>query len=90
MLHLLFRERIDQADLIKNYSTDYSNDIINDKDYIFNPSKKNYYLLDDLRAVLSKAVMTEMNGSEFRDKVELIYTESKSLVKGNSVNATLE
>lgn len=90
MLHLLFQERIAQVDLIKSYSMNYSNDIINQRNYIFNPGKKNYYLLEDLHTVLSRAVLTQMDGAEFRTKVNKIYEESKSLVEWNSVNETLE
>lgn len=90
MLHLLFRERISQVDLVKSYSTNYDNSIIDDRSFIYNPGKKNYYLLDDLQSILSKAVVTNMEGSEFRNKVNSIYEESQYLVKGNSVNNTLE
>lgn len=90
MLHLLFRERINQVDLVKSYSTNYTNNIVDDRSLIINPSKKNYYLLDDLQTVLSRAVMTQMDGQEFREKVDKIYEESKILVKGNSINNTLE
>lgn len=81
MLHLLFRERIGQVDLVKSYSTNYNNSIIDDRSFIYNPSKKNYYLLDDLQSILSKAVMTPMEGQEFREKVNKIYDESRGLVK---------
>lgn len=90
MLHLLFRERISQVDLVKSYSTNYTNNLVDDRSLILNPSKKNYYLLDDLQSVLSKAVMTQMEGQDFRDRVNKIYDESKNLVKWNSVNNTLE
>jgi len=47
-------------------------------------------LLDDLRAVLSKAVQSKMDSKDFRSKIESIHEESKSLVSGNSVQTTLE
>ncbi len=90
MLHILFYNRINQVALIKNYSSNRrltSNDLNN---LIYNPSKKNYYLLDDLRSVLSRAVQSQMEPVDFREKIEKIHTESEKLVKGNSVQMTLE
>ncbi|MBX9808979.1 hypothetical protein K2X92_01140 [Candidatus Gracilibacteria bacterium] len=90
MLHILFVDRIAQVDLIKNYSStrNYVSDDVNK--YILNPSKKNHYLLDDLKAVLSRAVQSQMESNEFRLKIEGIVNQSKLLVKGNSVNTMLE
>ena len=90
MLHLLFNERIKQVDLIKNYTSSRWITASEDANVIHNPTKKNYYLLDDLRAVLSKAVQSKMDSKDFRSKIESIHEESKSLVSGNSVQTTLE
>jgi hypothetical protein len=81
MLHILFVDRIAQVDLIKNYSStrNYVSDDVNK--YILNPSKKNHYLLDDLKAVLSRAVQSQMESNEFRLKIEGIVNQSKLLVK---------
>ena len=90
MLHLLFRDRIKQVNLIKDYASNsaLSGDAINS--LIYNPNKKNYYLLDSLRFVLSRAVQSQMGPSDFRTRIEKIHTESEILVKGNSVQSTLE
>lgn len=65
MLHLLFRIRIDQVKLIKNYTSNRSLMIESDVKYIYNPSKKNFYLLDDLKEVLSRAVKHNMTPAGF-------------------------
>lgn len=91
MLHLLFRDRIKQVDLIKNYASNRSLATLEDTNtLIHNPSKKNYYLLDDLRSVLSRAVQSRMDPIDFRAKIEQIDTDSEKLIKGNSVQMTLE
>ena len=90
MLHLLFRDRIKQVNLIKNYASNsiLSGDAISS--LIYNPNKKNYYLLDWLRYVLSRAVQSQMEPADFRTRIEKIHTESEMLVNGNSVQSTLE
>lgn len=90
MLHLLFRDRIKQVDLIKNYSSNRGLASSELSSLIYNPSKRNHYVLDDLRAVLSRAVQSQMDASVFREKIEKIHSESQELVKGNSVQLTLE
>ncbi|MBC7503980.1 hypothetical protein H7169_03335 [Candidatus Gracilibacteria bacterium] len=90
MLHLLFRDRIKQVNLIKDYASNslLTGDTINS--LIYNPNKKNYYLLDGLKSVLSRAVQSQMEPSDFRTRIEKIHAESQILVKGNSVQSTLE
>lgn len=90
LLHLLFNERIKQVDLVKNYTSNRGTTSSDNISAIHNPAKKNYYLLDDLRSVLSRAVQSKMDSREFRSKIENIYKESRSLVNGNSVQTTLE
>ncbi len=90
MLHLLFRIRIDQVNLIKNYTSTRNLMIESDVKYIYNPSKKNFYLLDDLKEVLARAVRSNMTPADFRSKIEKIYAKSEVLIKRNSIQTTLE
>jgi hypothetical protein len=48
---------------------------------IYNPSKRNYYVLDELKRTLSLAVQSQMESEVFRSKIDAINTESKSLVR---------
>lgn len=90
MLHILFRDRISQVDMIKNYQFVLGVSSEREKN-IFNPSKRNYYLLQDLQIVLSDAVQSQkMDKDTFWSKIQAIYDESKSLVAGNSVQKKLE
>ncbi len=90
MLHLLFRDRIKQVDTLKSYanSRSFADEELNT--LIYNPSKKNHYLLDDLRAVLSKAVQRQMDPADYRKKIDAIYLASQDLIKWNSVQRMLE
>jgi hypothetical protein len=90
MLHLLFRERIKQVENLKSYAS--SRGVVTEElnTLIYNPSKRNHYLLDDLRSVLSRAVQSQMEASDFRKKIDKIHVASEKLVKGNSVQRLLE
>jgi hypothetical protein len=90
MLHLLFRDRIKQVEDLKSYASSrgYVADDVNP--LIHNPSKKNHYLLDDLRSVLSRAVQSQMMAADFRSKIDKIHIASKQLIQGNSVQKMLE
>jgi len=90
MLHLLFRERINQVNLIRNYQSTGFSTLTEPNSLISNPSKKNYYLLDELNSVLSKAVLSQMNPADFRIKIQEIDRESKKLIQWNSVQQLLE
>ncbi len=90
MLHLLFRDRIKQVENLKSYASSrgYVTEDVNT--LIYNPSKKNHYLLDDLRSVLSRAVQSQMDTDEYRKKIDKIHLASSGLVDGNSVQKMLE
>ena len=90
MLHLLFRDRIRQVENLKSYASNrgYVTEDINT--LIYNPSKKNHYLLDDLRSVLSRAVQSQMETVDYRSKIDKIHIASSELVEGNSVQKMLE
>jgi hypothetical protein len=90
MLHLLFRERIRQVENLKSYASNRGVVTEEANTLIYNPSKKNHYLLDDLRSVLSRAVQSQMEASDFRIKIDKIHAASEQLVKGNSVQKLLE
>ena len=90
MLHLLFRDRIRQVEDLKSYASSrgYVNEEVDTM--VYNPSKKNHYLLGDLRSVLSRAVQSQMGALDFRSKIDKIHTASTQLVQGNSVQKLLE
>lgn len=90
MLHLLFRDRIKQVEDLKSYASSrwYITEDINT--LVYNPSKKNHYLLDYLKSVLSRAVQSQMVASDFRTKIDKIHVASTQLVQGNSVQKMLE
>ena len=81
MLHVLFVDRIGQVENLKNYASNRSYNVEDVNTMIYNPSKKNHYLLDDLRSILSRATQAQMDSVDFRNKIQKIYTESKLLVK---------
>jgi hypothetical protein len=81
MLHVLFVDRIGQVENLKNYASNRSYITEDVNTMIYNPSKKNHYLLDDLRSILSRATQAQMDSVDFRNKIQKIYTESKLLVK---------
>lgn len=90
MLHVLFVDRIGQVENLGGYASSRTYIAEDVNSLIYNPSKKNHYLLDDLRSILSRATQSQMDSTEFRNKIQKIYWESKSLVKWNSVQSTLE
>lgn len=90
MLHVLFVDRIGQVENLKNYASNRAYIAEDVNTMIYNPSKKNHYLLDDLRSILSRATQAQMDSVDFRNKIQKIYTESKLLVKWNSVQLMLE
>jgi hypothetical protein len=90
MLHVLFVDRIGQVENLASYASNRSYVSEDANSLIYNPSKKNHYLLDDLRSILSRATQSQMDATEFREKIQKIYSESKLLVEWNSVQVTLE
>ena len=90
MLHILFVDRIKQVENLQGYanSSNYTAEDMNS--FIYNPSKKNHYLLDELKSILSRATQSQMDSTEFRNKIQKISDESKSLVEWNSITLTLE
>ncbi len=90
MLHALFVDRIAQVENLKNYASNRSYTSEDTNTMIYNPSKKNHYLLDDLKSILSRATQSQMDSTDFRNKIQSIYSESQLLVKGNSIQFTLE
>ncbi len=90
MLHVLFVDRIAQVENLKSYASNRSYISEDANSMIYNPSKKNHYLLDDLKSILSRATQSQMDSTDFRNKIQNIYQESKLLVKWNSVQLTLE
>lgn len=81
MLHVLFVDRIAQVENLKSYASNRSYISEDANSMIYNPSKKNHYLLDDLKSILSRATQSQMDSTDFRNKIQNIYQESKLLVK---------
>lgn len=90
MFHILFRDRIKQVENLKSYTSNRWLATTEVNSMIYNPSKKNHYLLDDLRSVLSRAVQSQMSVDDFRTRIDKIHLASEELVKGNSIQVTLE
>ena len=90
MLHLLFRERIRQVEDLKSYASSRGYVTEEVDTMVYNPSKKNHYLLGDLKSVLSRAVQSQMWAVDFRSKIDKIHASSAELVHGNSVQKLLE
>jgi hypothetical protein len=90
MLRLYFRDRIKQVEDLKWYAANSINNAPEDMPSIYNPSKRNYYVLDELKRTLSLAVQSQMDSETFRSKIDAINTQSKSLVRWNSVQMLLE
>ncbi len=90
MLNVLFADRIAQVESLKKYVSNKSYTEKNTNSMIYNPSKKNFYLLEELRSILSRTTQAQMDSKEFSRKIKNIYAESKLLVNGNSVSTTLQ
>ena len=81
-LHVLFHDRVARVDLYRDYgNSDYFDSDVDANMWLFNPSKKNHFLLRDLDSTLSDALTpnTTINRETFVQKVESIYKNAQSL-----------
>lgn len=92
-LHVLFHDRVARVDLYKDYNLTNANFSDTELDaWLYNPSKKNHFLLQELNGVLSDALRpsSTLDKADFIARVTEIYNHSQSLALGNSVQLTLE
>ncbi len=89
-LHAFFGERVRAVDLLKSYSLQMP-DMKKSQSQVVNPTKKMFYLLGELQAILSRAVSAEMTSDEFHKELEQIYAISQNVAhENNNVQDVIE
>jgi hypothetical protein len=81
MLHILFHDRVAQVDILKKYATNSS--YISTEElstWIKNPSKKNYYLFQELEKTLSDGIQFPTKKEEFSQKIQKIHKQAQSFM----------
>ncbi len=91
MLHTIFRDRVHQVDLLKEYrksNTAFATS--KTATNILNPTKNTYRILGDLQLLFSNAVSDEMSPQAFRTEAERIIALSQQYQFNDEVNTEIE
>lgn len=91
MLHVLFHDRVNQVADLKKYAS--TNAYLTQDElstWIKNPSKRNYFLFQELEQVLANALKNPNQIDKFSSHVERIYAEAENFQKWNTINTMLE
>lgn len=77
-----FHAQIEQVDLMKDYGTDFSYKSTESSDWLYNPSKKNFFMLLELKQLLSEVVKTEDGSDSLVKRISTLYSTAKNLNLG--------
>lgn len=74
-----FHAQIEQVDLLKDYGSDFAYNSTEDSGWLKNPSKKNFFMLLELRQLLSEVVKTDGGSTSLVRRIATLYESAKDL-----------